>query len=97
VQHAFWSAYYETTCGLKYSRTVNQATSPVACPNGRPVTKNISEQKTEERENGAPNPELARCKPKKVCGVGCHRDANGQAIELKRPRSPLGSKVNQQR
>ena len=45
------------------AKTVNQATS---CPSGSYVTKNISEQNTEERENGAPNPELARHKPKKV-------------------------------
>jgi hypothetical protein len=61
---------------------VNQATSPAACPNGCVATKSISEQNTEERENGPPNPELARHKPKKVCGVGCLRDANGQGIEL---------------
>jgi hypothetical protein len=65
AQHAFWSAYCETTCGPTYSQTVNQATSPAACPNGSAVTKNISEQNTEERENGAPNPKLARHKPKK--------------------------------
>jgi hypothetical protein len=28
------------------------------------------------------HPELTRDKPKKVCGVGCLRDANGQGIEL---------------
>ena len=62
---AFWSAYCETTCGPTHSQTVNQATSPAACPNGSTVTKSISEQNTEERENGAPNPKLARHKPKK--------------------------------
>src|SRR5215469_11066687 len=28
------------------------------------------------------HPELTHHKPKKVCGVGCLRDANGQGIEL---------------
>jgi hypothetical protein len=84
AQHAFWSVYCETTCGLTYSRTLNQATSPAACPNGWTVTKNIPVQKTEEMENGA-----------KVCGVGCHRDANGQGIEL--IKTALGSEVNHQR
>jgi hypothetical protein len=35
--------------------------------------------------NGVPNHELARRKPKKACGVGYLRDATGQGVELIKP------------